>query len=167
MINSRLKGKRGELDAAGFMESMTGLEWERTAQRWGKGKADIHCTSMPDVGLHVEVKLWHSGLTRMVNAARRFGLTQNRDGLYVADASLLPIIALGETQPEWDRVQPAAHRLLRSFVDKAASDANEGDVPIVLFREDRSQWCAAWRHEDDDRLIEVFKRIAKERPREV
>jgi|LakMenE01Jun11ns_1017448.scaffolds.fasta_scaffold9870149_2 hypothetical protein len=167
MINSRLKGKRGELDAASFMGSITGLEWERTAQRWGKAKADIHCPALPDLGLHVEVKLWHSGLTRMVNAARRFGLTENKDGIYVADASMLPIIAEGTTLPEWDREQPATHRLLRSFIDKAASDAMSGHVPLVLFREDRSQWCAAWRHEDDDGLIEVFKRIAKERPREV
>jgi len=59
-INSRQKGKRGELEACRFMAERTGLQWRRTAQVRGHtdGAADIEpCT--PDQvwsAIHIEVK---------------------------------------------------------------------------------------------------------------
>jgi hypothetical protein len=155
MINSRAKGVRGELNAAQFMQDITDVPWERTAQRWGKGRADLFCPSRPDLKLHVEVKHMQGSYRRLINAAQNHGLTLTKDDIYVAEAQLLPIILEGKLAPSWDRDQPAMHRHMRSIVDKAVEDA-QSSVAIVLFREDRSPWCAAWRYEDDDRLIEVL-----------
>lgn len=160
MINSRAKGVRGELKASAFMEDITDIPWERSAQRWGKGKADLFCPSLPDLELHVEVKHMMGSYRRLINAAQNHGLTLTKDDIYVAEAQLLPIILQGKVLPSWDRDQPAKHRHMRSIIDKAVQDA-EGKVAMVLFREDRSPWCAAWRYEDDDRLIAVLGPLVK------
>ena len=166
MINSRAKGKRGELDAVRFLQEMTGLRWERTAQRWGKDTADVWCPTLPSLKLHVEVKLWASGLTRMVRIAQREGLTLTEDGILVADAALLPIIAERHTFPTWERKQPARHLGLRRVIDKAVDDCREGHVALLLFRTDNSEWCAAWRECDDDAVMDIVGPLAKSRPHE-
>jgi hypothetical protein len=61
MIQSRTKGKRAELEACRALELVFDVKWQRTAQVSGKFSADV----MPsqDIGLHVEVKHYASGLT--------------------------------------------------------------------------------------------------------
>lgn len=161
MINSRAKGIKGELNAAAFMEDITGIKWERSAQRWGKGRADLFCPSRPFLTLHVEVKNMQGSYRRLINAAQNYGLTLTQDDIYVAEAQLLPLILRGDISPTWDKAQPARHKHMRSIIDKAVSDAGE-NVPLLLFRENYSPWCAAWRYEDDDRLIEVLGGLCKE-----
>ena len=51
-LNSRQKGKRGELEAAKAFEEATGLVVKRTAQVNGKRSADLTGVD----GLHLEVK---------------------------------------------------------------------------------------------------------------
>ena len=51
-MNSRQKGKRGELEAAKAFEAATGLQVKRTAQVNGKLSADLTGVE----GLHLEVK---------------------------------------------------------------------------------------------------------------
>ena len=51
-MNSRQKGKRGELEAAKAFHSATGLTVHRTAQTDGKLSADLAGVD----GLHIEVK---------------------------------------------------------------------------------------------------------------
>ena len=52
---SRRKGAVGEAEAAAALGAVLGKPWRRTAQRWGKAKADIEpCDG--GVGVHVEVK---------------------------------------------------------------------------------------------------------------
>lgn len=54
-MNSRQKGKRGELEAAKAFEEATGLAVKRTAQVNGKLSADLTGVE----GLHLEVKRRH------------------------------------------------------------------------------------------------------------
>ena len=57
-INSRQKGKRGELTVAKLLTKATGCEWRRTAQVRGKndGAPDIECLDPRFSGVWVEVK---------------------------------------------------------------------------------------------------------------
>jgi hypothetical protein len=57
-INSRQKGKRGELTVAKLLTHATGCEWRRTAQVRGKndGAPDIECMDPQYAGVWVEVK---------------------------------------------------------------------------------------------------------------
>ena len=53
-MNSREKGKRGELEACDALQAALGIECRRSVQYSGRsGDADLLC----DVDLHIEVKL--------------------------------------------------------------------------------------------------------------
>lgn len=148
MTAPRAKGKRGELDAARTLSSLTGLRWERTAQRWGADTADVWVPARPDLGLHVEVKLYAHGLQRFSGwtSAHRLVLTQ--DDVYACRLSELACVLREMAPPHMVR----GTSLVERFVRQAERDARAGRCPVVLMRQDRGDWMVAWRYQDDDRL---------------
>lgn len=154
-IDSRAKGRRGELEACRALEELTTLKWRTTAQRWGKAKADIEPTD-GGVGLHVEVKLYGAGLTwwhkrassQVLCMAGNAYFCQLRRIKEVADQQTLP-----ETAPRC--------MMAEAWMRKATSDAEDGVLPFLLCRQDRNQWLAVWHMADDDRLCALLRGILR------
>jgi len=150
MTASRAKGKRGELDACRALGEVTGLRWERTAQRWGADTADVWVPDRPDLGLHVEVKLYAHGLQRFTTwtSAHRLVLTQ--DDVYAARLSAVRSALRDMAPPHVVR----GTSLVGRFIAQATRDARGDRTPVVLMRQDRGEWMLAWRYADDDLLVE-------------
>jgi len=147
--NSRMKGKRGELDAAAHLTELTRWKWERTAQRWGKATADVWCPRAPALfQLHVEVKLYGRGLAKLHTAAAAHPLVVTRDGLHICELSRLRVQLLRLGAPD---VTLSVHNTTAAFMRQAVADAS-GVTPLVLMRQDRHPWLAVWRSEDEDRV---------------
>jgi len=67
-VNSRRKGKRGELEAARALRDLLGLPVTRAAQHSGKEQSDLRGTP----GVHWEVKLYAKiGACRFLDQAKR------------------------------------------------------------------------------------------------
>ena len=67
MVDSRAKGKRGELEAVAYLKELGFRDCERTAQRWGKGLSDVVCGSLPNV--HIEIKFGYDEKALFVGSA--------------------------------------------------------------------------------------------------
>ena len=70
-INSRQKGKRGELTVAKLLTKATGCEWRRTAQVRGKndGAPDIESPAHPNLWVEVKDRAgWYVGCTPWLDA---------------------------------------------------------------------------------------------------
>jgi len=151
MTNSRRKGKSGELEACRALEGVTRFRWERTAQSCGKWAADIWS---PDLAraIHVEVKRYGEGITHLAKRVEKWGLVLTHDDLYVTRLSAWRV-ALEEFPPANTAKR---HGLVAEWVAQAVRDAGDGEIPVVLFRQDGSPWYVAWRYGDDDRLGEAM-----------
>lgn len=147
-VNSRAKGARIEREAADTLSCLTTLEWERTAQRWGNGTADIWAPKAPYLGIHVEVKGYAKGLARPTLWTTHDKLVLTRDDLYMCRLHVLRRM-LGSMAPP-DVV--SVHNLTSEFMRQAERDSNGESIPLVLMRQDRCEWVAVWRYADDDKL---------------
>lgn len=154
-MNSRAKGSRGELEAARVLTECTGVEWRRTAQRWGKAKADLEPVQ-GDSALHVEVKVRGHRLTHWERRAKKQVLSITNDGMLfclllnlhrVREQTLLP-----ERAPQCKAVE--------GFMEQAIRDADEGKIPVVVCKQDHGPWLIAWRNQDDDRFCEAVRGAA-------
>ena len=147
MTNSRAKGKVGELEACRALEAVTRFRWERTAQSCGKWASDVWS---PDFArpLHVEVKRYGSGITHFEKRVEKWGLVLTQDDLYSCRLDRWQAV-LADFPPANTAKR---HGLVAEWMDQAVQDAGDGEVPVVLFRQDRGPWLVAWRYGDDDRL---------------
>jgi hypothetical protein len=156
---SRSKGARGEREAAEALTVATGIPWRRTAQRWGKAKADIEpCDG--GVGIHVEVKRYDTGLAWWVGRVeKRLDCVHvDADGaLYFCALDALSTVMAQQGDIEEAPNQPCVARWMR----QAVSDAEDGLIPVVLCRQDRGPWLLAWRYADDDHLMAIFRGLRK------
>lgn len=154
-INSRSKGRRGELDACRALEEVTTLEWRTTAQRWGKAKADIEPTD-GGVGLHVEVKLYGAGLTWWQRRAAKQVLSMAGEVYFCELRRIKEVVGQDELPENAPRCMMA-----ESWMRKATSDAEDGVLPLLLCRQDRSEWLAVWYMADDDRVCTILRGIIR------
>lgn len=154
-VDSRAKGRRGELDACRALEEVTTLEWRTTAQRWGKAKADIEPVD-GGVGLHVEVKLYGTGLTWWQRRAERQPVSMAGE-MYFCQLNRLRDVVDQATLPENAPRCMMAERWMR----KATSDAEQGIKPLLLCRQDRCEWLAAWHMADDDAICTILRGIMR------
>ncbi len=143
-INSIEKGKRGEREAAKFLNDMLGTSARRGQQRSGVDVADI-IDAIP--GLHIEVKrratahvIWPS-YTKAIRRAPSFQIPQvvgRSDGgvrWRVIPASDLPRLARGDcgfATPV--ATVDGAGAAFWSWAAQADEDAQNDDVPCVMFR---------------------------------
>lgn len=147
MTNSRAKGARGEREACRALETVTRFRWERTAQSCGTWAADVWAPEMA-APIHVEVKWYGEGLTHLLKRVEKGGLVLTQDDLYVTRLDRWRD-ALAEFPPANTAKR---HGLLADWIAQAVRDAGDGEVPVVLFKQDRTPWHIAWRYGDDDRL---------------
>ena len=159
MTDSRAKGKRGELEAAEAMSSVLGITFHRTAQRWGKSKADIEPMDAPGLQMfpvHIEVKRIRTGLKwwvgRMDKAPQSAFLDSHTD-LYACYLSALRSVA----EQSGDTCQLPAGPRVAGFMRQAVRDAKDGALPIVMVRQDNGQWIVAWRYQDDDAFTALVR----------
>ena len=158
-INSRMKGKRGELDAAAHLTALTRWKWECTAQRWGKATADLWCPGAPVLfSLHVEVKLYGRGLAKLHTATATHPLVVTRDGLHLCELSRLRVQLLRLAPPD---VILSVHNTTAAFMRQAVDDAS-GVPALVLMRQDRHPWLAVWRSQDEDRIAYQLDQVWNE-----
>lgn len=139
--HSRRKGAQGELEACYFMQGLTNMAWERTAQRWGAATADIWTPDVPDLGLHVEVKRYGSLLKRPTSLATLHAMVTTPD-------RTIEFCLAERMRQTWEtKVVPVVmghHNLLEEFMAQAKTDARQTEIPLVLFRIDHCKWVAAW-----------------------
>ena len=149
MIDSRTKGKRGELEAAALLSAITRKHWYRTAQRCGTDTGDVRCDQLP---LHVEVKHYRAGLTYWSKRSRN-GLVHLANDLYYCDITKLMNVAdqLGDYN-----VSPKS-LLVEGFMRQAERDAADGTIPLVMCRQNHGPWLLVWRYPDDDRLCKLLR----------
>lgn len=154
MINSRAKGKAGELEACNAMQHVTGIAWMRTAQVCGKHAADIVPIDH-ELPIHVEVKRTRAGMSHLEKRLAREPLWMCGE-LFVARLATLPRLL--------DRTMLGSKgkrtRKVEGWMRQAQRDCKVGNVPIVLFRQDRLDWCIAWMQTQDDEVMEGFSRCA-------
>lgn len=106
-MNSCVKGKRGEREAAAMVRRLFGTEAKRAQQHAGAaGDADLSPDSLP--GFHLEVKYYG----KIAAFAQLVGLTK----LLAIAPAIRGIRAL-------------------SFLEQATADATDGVTPIVLLRQ--------------------------------
>jgi len=151
MIDSRTKGKRGELEAAAMLSAITRKHWYRTAQRCGTDTGDVRCDAIP---LHVEVKHYGSGLTYWSKRSCN-GLVHLANNLYYCDITKLMNVAdqLGNYN-----VSPKS-MLVEGFMRQAERDAPDGTIPLVMCRQNHGPWLLVWRFADDDRFCSLLRSI--------
>lgn len=137
---SRTKGKQGELEACRYLSAYTKLEWERTAQRWGKAIADVWVPEKPDLGVHVEVKRHKKGLIRPTQMAKMHCVLETADGLHLTLLANLTMALQFRTIP----VRTITFNTVSEFHRQATEDCRPGDLPIVLMRHDHGQWVVVW-----------------------
>lgn len=146
-VNSRAKGKAGELEACRAMEGYTTLQWERTAQRWGNATPDIWAPLKPTLGVHVEVKRYKEYLATPTRLATEHDLVQTGDDLFYCRLHNLRRVLIGGHPPHF---HATVHNLVSGFMRQAERDMVGTAIPLVLMRQDRSDWLAMWRYHDDD-----------------
>ena len=146
-VNSRAKGKAGELEACRAMEGYTTLQWERTAQRWGNATPDIWAPLKPTLGVHVEVKRYKEYLATPTRLAAEHDLVQTSDDLFYCRLHNLRRVLIGGHPPHF---HATVHNLVSGFMRQAERDMVGTSIPLVLMRQDRSEWLAMWRYHDDD-----------------
>ena len=161
-IHSRRKGKNGELEACKALEDTFGFAWRRTAQRWGKAKADVE-PLRPGVRLHVEVKRYVGGLKYWTKNVER-----RPDQLYICDELLgdpdsLYFCGLANLRKHADQkgafMQGPRQGSPMRWMHQAVRDCEAGMIPLVLCRQDHGPWIMAWRYQDDDRLWCEIRRL--------
>lgn len=154
MIDSRAKGKRGELEACKALAALTGIEWMRTSQVCGKYAADV-VPVHHDIGIHVEVKRCKRGMSHLEKRLKRSPLWMCGD-LFVSRLATLPRLLdctmLGEKGKRTRKVE--------GWMRQAQRDCKTPSVPIVLFRQDDLDWCIAWMQLQDDHVMKGFKKCA-------
>ena len=154
-IDSRSKGCRCELEAALVLTQFTGIEWRRTAQRWGKAKADLEPVH-GDSALHVEVKVRNHRLTHWQRRAEKQVLSITNDGMLFCLLSNLHRVREQTVLPE----RAPQCKTVEGFMEQAIRDADEGKIPVVVCRQDYWPWLIAWRNQDDDRFCEAMRGAA-------
>lgn len=150
MIDSRNKGKRGELQAAAVMSAITRRVWYRTAQRSGTETGDIRCDEIP---LHVEVKNYASGFTWWIRRASRSKVCMGGDLYYCEITNLM-----GAILQDGNHEAGVRSPLVESFMAQAVRDCGD-QIPMVLCRQNNSPWLVVWRHQDDDRFCSLLRSI--------
>lgn len=156
-LKSRAKGAAGELEACRAMEAVSGIPWRRTAQRWGKAKADIEpCEPGPAAQLHVEVKRRNAGFKWWLGR-----LEKEPDRTHLDDAAGLFFCRLEAIQraaaQEADYLVAPNQCRPMAWMRQAEADAEPGQLPVLLIRQDRHPWIVAWRYADDDRLMALVR----------
>ena len=140
-INSRTKGKRGELELAAELSRITGRQWRRAQQRKGTATADVECDG---TRLHVECKRVRAGLARLlpildrvpVHAACVLG---NRP------AWLFPMASPPESS-RGEQIRPTCvPAIFGKALAQAERDAAPECIPLVCVRQDRGAWIACCR----------------------
>lgn len=152
MTNSRMKGKNGELDACRALGKLFPFTWERTAQRYGKGKADVEAQC--DWKIHVEVKRRKTGYTYIYGRLEKDTLIVSGSLLICKLSKLRTVMDDGVCLPN---VAPRCAGLEDAIL-QARTDAKVGWLPIVLARQDDQEWLLAWREEHDTRLMEEVRK---------
>jgi hypothetical protein len=152
---SRRKGKHGELEACRELEAVTTLKWRRTAQRWGKAKADVEPAD-GGLGIHVEVKRYGAGLTWWNRRAERQVLSLAGE-MYFAQLRHLKLVSEQLQLPE---LAPRC-ALAERWLAQATRDAEPGIVPLVICRTDDADWLVAWHYRDDDRLTAILREVVR------
>jgi hypothetical protein len=152
---SRRKGAVGEAEAAAALGAVLGKPWRRTAQRWGKAKADIEpCDG--GVGVHVEVKRVGSLLKRWSCSVQEHPLILGGE-LYCCSIENLVLML---DQVEIPRICAKSSTVMR-YMAQAVRDAEDGLVPMVMCRMDHGPWLVCWRYDDDDRLTAALREAMK------
>lgn len=149
MTNSRAKGKRGELELAECLTTLTGRVWRRTQQRRGDSVGDVCTDTMP---VHVECKRWASGLAGVYEAI------EGRSQVHVDEWVCCRLTALPTAV---DEVVPFpaivnAPALLAAAMRQAVRDAPDDHVPIVCVRTNHHEWLVLWRWCQTDRMQWLF-----------
>jgi hypothetical protein len=152
MIDSRTKGKNAELEAALEMQLLLGIPWMRTAQACGKWTGDI-VPKDKDIGIHVEVKHYRTGITWWQRRARRSFLNIGGE-LYYALLSELPRILEQQDLPE----SSPRSATVEGWFSQAKRDAGE-KIPIVLCRQNKGPWLMVWHSAQDDELCEILREV--------
>ena len=152
MTNSRLKGKNGELDACRALSNVFPFAWQRTAQRYGKGKADVE--AMVPWNIHVEVKRRKTGYTYVYKRLTNDLLITSGSLLICRLSKLVEVMHDGVVLPN---VAPRCTGLEDAML-QARTDANCHWLPVVLARQDDEEWLLAWREEQDTRLMEEVRK---------
>jgi hypothetical protein len=152
---SRRKGKHGELEACRELEAVTRVKWQRTAQRWGKAKADVEPAD-GGIEIHVEVKRYGAGLTWWNRRAERQVLSLAGE-MYFAQLRHLKLVSEQLQLPE---LAPRC-ALAERWLAQATRDAEPGIVPLVLCRTDDAEWLVAWHYRDDDRLTAILREVVR------
>lgn len=151
MINSRMKGKNGELDACRALSQVFPFAWQRTAQRYGKGKADVE--AMVPWNIHVEVKRKKAGYTYIYKRLSRDALITSGSLLICRLSKLRTVMDDGICLPN---VAPRCAGFEDAML-QARTDAPLQWLPVVLARQDDEEWLLAWREEHDTRLMEEVR----------
>jgi hypothetical protein len=154
MTDSRSKGKRAELEAAKMLTELIGVPFRRTQQFNGLGKGDVEPFGAP-CGIHFEVKHYRAGLSWWVKRAAQ-DVLHVAGGLVYCEAKALPKV-LRERLIARSSVTCG---FVERWMAQAVADAKEGEVPLVVCRQDHSPWLLVWREEDDSRLLEAVRRLA-------
>ena len=153
-INSRTKGKRGELDLAAALTAITGRAWRRAQQRKGTATADVECDG---TRLHVECKRVKAGLSRLLPWMERVHghatcVLANRP------AWLFPLASPPESNYGTPIRSTCVPAIFGKALAQAERDAAPGFVPLVCVRQDRGAWIACCRPEH---LDAVRKELSK------
>ena len=152
MINSRSKGKNGELDACRALEKVFPFKWERTAKRYGKGKADIEAQCAWKI--HVEVKRRKTGYTYIYGRLTSDALITSGSLLVCRLSRLMQVLDDEVCLPN---VAPRCEGLEDAML-QARTDARVGWLPIVLARQDDEEWLLVWREEVDTRFMQEIRK---------
>ena len=149
MTNSRAKGKRGELELAECLTTLTGRVWRRTQQRRGDSVGDVCTDTMP---VHVECKRWASGLAGVYEAIE--GRSRVHLGIWVCCRLANLPSAVDEVVPFPVVVNTPA--LLAAAMRQAVRDAPDDHVPIVCVRTNHHEWLVLWRWHETGRMRWLF-----------
>lgn len=139
-VNSRSKGKRGELQLAAALTALTGRTWRRSQQRRGTATADVECDG---TRLHVECKRVAAGLARLrsaINVAEVVAVAAG-DSLFIV-GELSRIHDWGWPSLVRSTILP---RIVRTALAQAERDRNAETIPLVCVREDRGGWFVCCR----------------------
>jgi hypothetical protein len=157
-MNSRAKGCAGEREACEALAEVLGFPWRRTAQRWGKAKADIEPAQPVDFPVHVEVKRRKDGLKWWLGRLGKAPFSTHLDDHGQLYFCLLYSLHRAVAQDGHYLLAPHQAKPV-GWMRQAINDADEGMIPVVLLRQDRGPWILAWRCQDDDRLMALLRKV--------
>jgi len=163
-VNSRAKGAAAEREAAAELSRITTLTWERTAQRWGNATPDLWVPTHPSLPVHVEVKHYAKGLARPTLWTAYDKLAGTRDGLWMCRLRAMHMWVgsnggekcFEETCGLSVAQEKNVHNLVADFMAQAVEDAKATQFPLVVMRQNRSDWIVVWRKCDDTGLAEIM-----------